>query len=475
MSILERMFAMMIDELMGQSVDQLDHALAAAKRQRDEADTTIAALTAVIDSKQAFQDHGHRSINGYLKQQLNCSAADARRIKRRARLLNQHPEIGDTLGASRISTAQVDLLADAQQHPAARVRFAEFAPLLTAQAEQLDYADFKIAVKHFMTHADPDGSFDDQQFREEHRTASVTDTNGAVSVHAYGGDPLRAGEMKAIFDRAVEAEFHKDCDTRRIEHGDDALSYPLPRTVEQRNFDAIYEIFMASVSAPADGKRPEPLVNFVIDPITGIDTLVRHGLLDIDDDDAAAGPVDSSTRRCATSTGTPVHPDVVMKAMVRGGIRRVVVDAHDVVINLGRTQRLFTGKARQAAQLLTTRCGHRGCDVPAQFCDIDHLDEWAADNGGTDQANALPLCGVHDRWKHRQRLRGRRDRTGRIHLVKPDGTVIKPLNARDPEWADPDPPLQPRILTWAEWAGDRSTTTTPNAGCTVTIYDLRTA
>jgi hypothetical protein len=50
----------------------------------------------------------------------------------------------------------------------------------------------------------------------------------------------------------------------------------------------------------------------------------------------------------------------------------------------------------------------------------------------------MPLCGSHDRRKHRQQLQGRRDRHGRIHLIRPNGSVIKPLNAHDPEWADPD-------------------------------------
>ena len=114
-----------------------------------------------------------------------------------------------------------------------------------------------------------------------------------------------------------------------------------------------------------------------------------------------------------------------------------MVDAHDVVINMGRTQRLFTGKARQAAQLLAVRCGFRGCDVAAEFCDVDHVAPWV-DGGETDQANSLPLCGSHDRRKHQKQLRGRRDRHGRIHLIRPDGSVIKPLNAHDPEWADPE-------------------------------------
>ncbi|MFT7395113.1 MAG: hypothetical protein ACI83Y_002796, partial [Candidatus Azotimanducaceae bacterium] len=134
-----------------------------------------------------------------------------------------------------------------------------------------------------------------------------------------------------------------------------------------------------------------------------------------------------------------------LQAMFAGSVRRVMVDAHDVVINMGRTQRLFTGKARQAAQLLAVRCGFRGCDIAAEFCDVDHVNPWV--NGGeTDQANSLPLCGSHDRRKHRQQLRGRRDRHGRIHLIRPDGSVIKPLNAHDPEWTDPDCQQPPATL-----------------------------
>jgi hypothetical protein len=193
---------------------------------------------------------------------------------------------------------------------------------------------------------------------------------------------------------------------------------------------------MASVVAPANGKRPQPLVNIVIDPTTSLEVLAKYGLIDLTDSDpTGVAKVDPASRRCATSTGVAVHPDVALQAMFVGSVRRVMVDAHDVVINMGRTQRLFTGKARQAAQLLAVRCGFRGCDVAAEFCDVDHVTPWV-DGGETDQANSLPLCGSHDRRKHRKQLRGRRDRHGRIHLIRPDGSVIKPLNAHDPEWAD---------------------------------------
>jgi hypothetical protein len=334
------------------------------------------------------------------------------------------------------------VMASAQQHPRAGGQFGEFAGLFLGQAERLEHDDFADVVKHFVVQADQDGSFADQKFHEDQRTASVRVDDGAVRVHASGGDPLRSVEMKEIFERAVDAEAHKDFETRRAEHGADALVHPMPRSADQRRFDAIYAIFAASVVAPANGKRPVPLVNIVIDPATSLEVLAKYGLIDLSDLDTnsdltGVAKVDPTSRRCATSTGVAVHRDVALQAMFVGSVRRVVVDAHDVVIDMGRTQRLFTGKARQAAQLLAVRCGFRGCDVAGEFCDVDHVTPWV-DGGETDQANSMPLCGSHDRRKHRQQLRGRRDRHGRIHLIRPDGSVIKPLNARDPEWADPE-------------------------------------
>ena len=115
--------------------------------------------------------------------------------------------------------------------------------------------------------------------------------------------------------------------------------------------------------------------------------------------------------------------------------------------------------------------------MPAEFCDIDHVDEWAADGGETNQDNAMPACGVHDRWKHRQRLRGRRDRHGRIHLVKPDGTVITPIGARDPEWAESDSPAPRwRTVTWDEMTESSPRMRgRPDPGWTMHLLDLTAA
>ncbi len=124
-----------------------------------------------------------------------------------------------------------------------------------------------------------------------------------------------------------------------------------------------------------------------------------------------------------------------MAAMISGHVRRVVVDSAGVVVDLGRSQRLFTGKARTAAQLLVRECAHLGCSVPATFCDIDHGVEHHA-GGATDQANGCVLCGRHNRHKHRKRWRTRRDIRGRVRLVRADGSTVHAAGETEPEWPD---------------------------------------
>lgn len=439
------MSGQLIEESLELSDSELDDMISEAEAARNLADARIAAAVSVVSARQSFRDDGHASVRSYLKATLNCSGSRANRIRKQADLINQHPTVGDTWAAGHVGTEQVDLLAGAQAHPRARDRFAEFEPALLEHAEHLEYGDFDVVMRRFVSLADADGAFDAQRFREDERNAHVSVDNGALEVHASGGSPMAAAEMSAVFELAVEAEFDKDCVVRRAEFGDDALAHPLPRTARQRKFDALHQIFLAWATVPADAKTPDPLVNIVIDHVTAGDLLAAHGLVD-DADLFGVGPEaladarrDLLARRCHTGTGTPVHRDDALKALIAGRVRRVVVDADSVVVDMGRTSRLFTGNSRDAARMLATTCTHRGCEIPARFCDVDHRREWVGEHGPTDQENAMPLCGVHDRWKHANTIRTRRAINGRIYLIRPDGSVIKPASEREPEWAEPPP------------------------------------
>ena len=87
--------------------------------------------------------------------------------------------------------------------------------------------------------------------------------------------------------------------------------------------------------------------------------------------------------------------DDAVNAALAGHIRRVVIDAADTMIDLGRRSRPFRGSARVAVQLLATECIWLGCDGPVEWCDIDHSIAWAA-HGPTVPRNGVPVCRRHN-------------------------------------------------------------------------------
>jgi len=305
--------------------------------------------------------------------------------------------------------------------------------------EQLSFEDAQVCLKRWETLADLDGAHKTREMSKAARTATVTELDGALFLKATGGTAEDAAEIVAIFDAAVEAEFQTDVTERGRLHGSDAPASLLARSDAQRRFDAMQTIFRRSVSVPDGAKPPKPLVNILIDQRSFEDTLYAHGyspnpeddLTDDDLSDVEVSDVDLAQRRCETSTGIAVLPDVALKAALIGHVRRVVIDSAGVVINMGRKQRLFTGSAREAAKLLTHRCRFVGCDVPATYAEVDHLDEWERDNGTTDQNNAAINCKTHNRAKHRG-FRAERQPNGQIVFYKPDGTPMTPIGRRPP-------------------------------------------
>ena len=98
---------------------------------------------------------------------------------------------------------------------------------------------------------------------------------------------------------------------------------------------------------------------------------------------------------------------------------------------------MFTGAARQAALLLVRHCEHPGCDLQAEWCQVDHADEWT-DGGVTDQVNARARCGGHNREKHRKKLGSKRATNGQTYTIRSDGSVMLPVGADPPVFVPDD-------------------------------------
>lgn len=450
----------MFDDLLRGLTDLADTALDERIREieleRRRLDAELAAAIAVAEHRQLPAIDGHRSTNAYLRATLNCSTTEAGRLRSQARAVDHVDGLGATWYAGHFGSSQATRFAVLYSNPRVRGRLGEFAPILLHHAEQLPYADFSACVERFVAGADPDGTHDARDDAIEHRNAHVGDLGGMVDITAHGGDGLTTAELIAIHQQFTEAEYRADIDARRAEHGDNADQHPLARTAAQHRFDALVTIFRLAETSNGVGTTTDPLVNVIIDADTWTQLLADSGLapttsLDGEHldpftglarpadllDELADSPGRLEQRRCETTTGVALHPHDVLRAALAGHVRRVVVDANGVVIDLGRRQRLFTGAVREAAKLLIIRCEHPGCGLPADFCDVDHATEWA--NGGpTNQTNSRIRCGGHNVDKTRHRWQSKRATNGRTYTIRNDGTIMLPVGVRPPTFPDED-------------------------------------
>jgi hypothetical protein len=162
--------------------------------------------------------------------------------------------------------------------------------------------------------------------------------------------------------------------------------------------------------------------------IVDLDTFEQHLRAELGGPVPRIDPATILDRRCETTDGVPVDPrDVVALAMI-GHVRRIVLDANDVIVNAGRLTRLYRGPLRQAIQALNPRCRWLGCLIRARIAAIDHRREYA-EGGATDADNAEVLCDHHNRVKSKGGYRARRLPNGWWIIQRPDGTRLQSPDA----------------------------------------------
>ncbi len=381
---------------------------------------TEAALAIALARAEELGVHrldGHSSIAGWARAELNWSTAESWRLARTGRMLRRMPLVAQAAHDGRVRTPQLTVLGVAHANTRACERMPEFDELLATHGAHLRYPDFARLVGRWVALADPDGAARRHDRVDEDRHAAVRTVGEATSLVA-AGTALAGAELREILLRFVEVELATDWAEARARLGDEACTSTLARTDRQRRFDALVAIFRA---AAGSGAIPvtDPLVNILLDARTAADTLVRATGGEV----PVPSPDEVLARRCETVDGVQVDPRDALAAMLLGQLRRVVLDAESVVIDLGRRGRLFRGGARDAVLLPTDRCAWPGCIVPGPHSEIDHLLEWER-GGRTRPCNGVPKCGRHHRFGHRHRYTTRREADGTWRTFRPDGTEV---------------------------------------------------
>lgn len=397
------------------SLDPHDAADLLVELRRDQARlaAVAASLVGVVDRGRPWAEAGFTSTAAWLAASDNTGLADARREVRLARRLASMPHTREALAAGDISEAHAHRLATLNA-PDTAGAFADAEAFLVGQARSMRWADFVKESEYWLRLArepsDPDPDRADRDHRHVHLHAGLRGT-GLLSGELT---PVCKATFGTELERLEQQLFERDWAEARARLGEAATISDLARTPAQRRHDALMEMAVRSATAPADGKRPRPLLS------------VHLG-------------ADRFARVCELADGTVVSPATVAGLLDEAVIERIVWDGPSRVLDLGRA-RSFTGAARRAIEARDRHCTHEsGCEVPAHRCEADHIWRWT-DGGPTHPDNGQLRCPPHHRLRERppprttrtnHRQRSPEDALARLELVR---ARIRDRLRHDPAW-----------------------------------------
>ena len=354
---------------------ELAEAMVALRRQQSRLAASVAELTAVFEARKVHAEDGSRSATDWIAVHCGLPRPRVAGEVRDARRLRSMPATSSALRAGEISAAHAGVLCRLAGHPRAGQHFAAGEDHLVDQARRLRFDDWKLVCDHWLAAADPDGPE-----RRRERDHQLRRFGIPLGLHGVGHPdgyltPLAAATVTGALEAIEHELFTADWAAAREIHGDATTGAHLARTAGQRRHDALVEMATRAMTAPADGRRPAPLVTVMVDFAT------------------LAGRV------CELAgTGTVIAPGDIVELLGRDDtlMQRVVFTGANRVRDIS-TARSFRGVLRRILDATHRRCEHRTCFVPAHRCQGDHIVPWSH-GGTTSQDNGGLGCGFHNRW-----------------------------------------------------------------------------
>jgi hypothetical protein len=163
-----------------------------------------------------------------------------------------------------------------------------------------------------------------------------------------------------------------------------------PRTPGRRRHDALATVCQLGLDGPglgiSGGVRPQLVVHVDLDTLT-------------------AGPGTSGPGPAVLQeSGTPIPRSVLDRIACDSEVTRIVFGPQSQVLDVGRSQRTFTGPRRRALDATDGGCRAPGCHAPPRLCEGHHRVPWRL-GGHTNPDNGLLLCYAHHGWHHDQDIR----------------------------------------------------------------------
>lgn len=379
----------------------------------DQSIAELTALRAALLMAERDGDHwkrrGHPTFEAWRGQTAGVGLRQARHDLRVAATLADQPHLANALktGDVTIEHAKVIGKITEQAHRRATGLGDHGHHELLGLAKQHDADAFEKAADRWLAARDSLAHERSHEQMRQRRFLSVAHTPTGTHLKGFL-DPLDGHKLRL----ALEAATPKPAANDTRDHG-------------QRMADALVALSEHTLSSGdmKNGARVRPHVSLILTEDTFTQAraeLHRRAQLTPSDANAATPETATAALRVDPITledETPIPLSAVARILCDSDITRIVVDADDQPLNLGRTQRLFSREQRRAVIARDRTCRFQGCDRPARWCEVHHIAWWTRDHGDTSTDNAILLCSFHHHELHR----------GNVHIEHSPRPVAIPV------------------------------------------------
>ena len=366
-----------IDDVVGQ--DPMEYgdteSIIALERQLSRLECFVTKSVVAFEAAGEWALDDAKTPAAWLSTVAHLPKAEARRQLRRGRALAGLPICAQAWSEGDIGGAHLDLL-DKVRTDVTKEAMQRDEALLVDQAKGMKYEAFGAAVGYWAQLADPDGAEESEMERQARRDVSLTSSLDGMWFGKMTFDAISGTIVSEEHQRLERQLFEEDWAKAAEELGRDPRIGELARTSAQRRADAMVEMAVRSKSAPADGRRPQPLFSVLV----GYETL--HG------------------RISELANGLVVPPGALLPWIDEADFERIVFTPHKRV-EVSETSRFFTGATRRAIEIRDRECTAASCDVRADRCQIDHIIPYSK-GGLTNQENGRVLCAFHNRSRNQR-------------------------------------------------------------------------
>ena len=327
-----------------------------ARAQADQWDLVCARLAAAVHERGIPNEDGATTTPTWIQQHAGQHRGEAKQSVRVGTSLPEFPEVESAWRAGTISASAARTIVSGRC-PGAEAEYAALQPLLLSFAEQRQYRTLRQAIIYYQRCARHD--------RPPHEPAGVFLQRVGDMWSLHGTLDALSGEYLAS---ALAAAQHAP--------SLDDLRSPAERRAEALGLVA--KSFLDAGNGEFEHTNA-PHVSVHLDWAT-----LTHG-----------------TPFASIGTdGTPVSRSVIEQVLCESNITRIVTGPKGDILDVGRANRTPSRALRKAVIARDQHCRFPGCDRPAGWSEIHHVEPWQH-GGPTDLANLVLLCSHHHHVVHR--------------------------------------------------------------------------